>query len=159
MNRKWLKNALSLKRVHNIIDIEEDEDHDNIKKDKLISLFLILASVFLWFMGYNAVTTKLSDYAPKVLNMGYSTPLLIAQATAIVAFIPIGILSLKFGRKKTILFGVALLTICFGSVYFLTEQTGILLYVVLGLTGLAWASINVNSYPMVVELSKGSDVG
>lgn len=156
---KMVEERIEFERVHNIIDIEEDEDHDNIKKDKLISLFLILASVFLWFMGYNAVTTKLSDYAPKVLNMGYSTPLLIAQATAIVAFIPIGILSLKFGRKKTILFGVALLTICFGSVYFLTEQTGILLYVVLGLTGLAWASINVNSYPMVVELSKGSDVG
>src|SRR5690606_36994214 len=83
----------------------------------------------------------------------------IAQATAIVGFIPIGMLSLKFGRKKTILFGVVLLTVCFGSVYFLTEQTGILLYVVLGLTGIAWASINVNSYPMVVELSKGSDVG
>ena len=34
-----------------------------------------------------------------------------------------------------------------------------MLYVVLGLTGIAWASINVNSYPMVVELSKGSNVG
>lgn len=156
---KMVEERILQEKAYGIVDEEETEDHAHIKKDKLVSLFLILASVFLWFMGYNAITTKLSDYAPKVLNMGYSTPLLIAQATAIVGFIPIGMLSLKFGRKKTILFGVALLTICFGSVYFLTEQTGILLYVVLGLTGIAWASINVNSYPMVVELSKGSDVG
>ncbi|PKK86873.1 MAG: hypothetical protein CVV63_03225, partial [Tenericutes bacterium HGW-Tenericutes-8] len=156
---KMVEERIQEEKAYGIVDEEETEDHDHIRKDKLVSLCLILASVFLWFMGYNAVTTKLSDYAPKVLNMGYSTPLLIAQATAIVGFIPIGMLSLKFGRKKTILFGVVLLTVCFGSVYFLTEQTGILLYVVLGLTGIAWASINVNSYPMVVELSKGSDVG
>lgn len=156
---KMVEERILQEKAYGIVDEEETEDHEHIKKDKLVSLFLILASVFLWFMGYNAITTKLSDYAPKVLNMGYSTPLLIAQASAIVGFIPIGMLSLKFGRKKTILFGVVLLTICFGSVYFLTEQTGILLYAVLGLTGIAWASINVNSYPMVVELSKGSDVG
>lgn len=156
---KLVQERIDFEKVNNIVDEEETENHDKISKDKFMSLVLILASVFLWFMGYNAVTTKLSDYAPKVLNMGYSTPLLIAQATAIVGFIPIGIISTKWGRKKTILFGVALLTLCFGSVYFITETTGILLYVVLGLTGIAWASINVNSYPMVVELSKGSDVG
>lgn len=156
---KFVNERLEFEAENHIIDEEEHEDHKKLQKGKFISLMLILISVFLWFMGYNAVTTKLSDYAPKVLNMGFSTPLLIAQATAIVGFIPIGILSIKLGRKKTILFGVLLLTICFGSVYFLTEKTSILLYVVLGLTGIAWASINVNSYPMVVELSKGSDVG
>lgn len=156
---KLVEERIAYERQHNIVDEEETEDHEHIKKDKLRSLILILVSVFLWFMAYNAVTTKLSDYAPKVLSMGYSLPLLIAQATAIVGFIPIGILSLKIGRKKTILFGVLLLAICFGSVYFLQESTSALLYVVLGLTGIAWASINVNSYPMVVELSKGSDVG
>ena len=140
--------------------VEEDElSEEALPKEKRLSLLLILFSVFFWFMGYNAVVSKLSDYAPKVLNMGFSTALLIANATAIIAFIPIGLLSSKIGRKKTILFGVSLLTLCFGSVYFITPNTGFLLYVVLGLTGIAWASINVNSYPMVVELSKGSNVG
>ena len=156
---KLVQERIDFEKANNIVDEEEAENHTHINKAKFRSLVLILLSVFFWFMGYNAVTTKLSDYAPKVLNMGYTTPLLIAQATAIVGFIPIGILSSKWGRKKTILFGVALLTLCFGSVYFITESTSILLYVVLGLTGIAWASINVNSYPMVVELSKGSDVG
>lgn len=144
---------------------EEDEveehggDKSALDREKFVSLILILASVFLWFTGYNAVTTKLSDYAPKVLDMGYSMPLLIAQGAALIAFVPIGILATKIGRRKTILFGIAMLTICFGSVYFLTPDTAAIMYVIFGLTGVAWATINVNSYPMVVELAKGSDVG
>src|SRR5690606_35373477 len=108
-------------------DEEENQSHDQMSKAKFVSLLLILFSVFFWFMGYNAVTTKLSDYAPKVLNMGYATPLLIAQATAIVGFIPIGIISSKIGRKKMILFGVVLLAVCFFSASILTAKTGILL--------------------------------
>lgn len=135
------------------------ESVEELSKEKSKSLFLILSSVFLWFVGYNAVTTKLSDYAPKVLNLGYATPLLIAQAAALIAFIPIGIIATKIGRKKTILIGISLLTLCFGSIYFLTVDTAALMYVIFGLTGIGWATINVNSYPMVVELSKGSNVG
>jgi MFS family permease len=135
------------------------ESVDKLSKEKKTSLILILFSVALWFMGYNAVTTKLSDYAPKVLEMGFSLPLLIAQGTAIVAFIPVGLLSTKIGRKRAIQIGVVLLTICFGSVYFLKPSSAFIMYFIFALTGAAWAMINVNSYPMVVELAKGSDVG
>jgi len=141
---------------------DEDDVHDmhELPRDKKISLYLILFSVFLWFMGYNAVMTKVSDYAPKILQLAsFTVPLLIANVTAIIAFIPIGILSTKFGRRKTILFGIVLLTLCFGSVFFLTKDTGWIMYIVFGLTGIGWATINVNSYPMVVELAKGSNVG
>ncbi|MCK5763378.1 MAG: MFS transporter, partial [Clostridiales bacterium] len=100
-----------------------------------------------------------SDYAPKVLSMDYGMPIIIAQLAALIAFIPIGILATKIGRKKTILFGIIALTLCFGSVYFLTPDTAFVMYIIFGLTGVAWATINVNSYPMVVELAKGSDVG
>jgi len=96
---------------------EEGEVHDmhELPKDKRTSLYLILFSVFLWFMGYNAVMTKVSDYAPKILQLpSFTVPLLIANVTAIIAFIPIGILSTKFGRRKTILAGIVLLTLCFG---------------------------------------------
>jgi maltose/moltooligosaccharide transporter len=142
---------------------EEDDDvHDmhDLPKDKKLSLYLILISVFLWFMGYNAVMTKVSDYAPKILQLpSFTLPLLVANVTAIIAFIPIGILSTKFGRRKTILAGIVLLTLCFGSVFFLTKDTGWLMFIIFGLTGIGWATINVNSYPMVVELAKGSNVG
>ncbi|NCA96293.1 MAG: MFS transporter, partial [Methanomicrobia archaeon] len=94
---------------------EKHESVETLSKEKQRSLFLILISVFLWFIGYNAVTTKLSDYAPKVLGMGFSLPLLIAQGAALAAFIPIGIIATKIGRRKTILIGITLLTVCFGS--------------------------------------------
>lgn len=141
---------------------DETEVHDmhELPRDKKISLYLILSSVFLWFMGYNAVMTKVSDYAPKILQLpSFTLPLLVANVTAIIAFIPIGILSTKFGRRKTILAGIILLTLCFGSVFFLTKDTGWVMFIVFGLTGIGWATINVNSYPMVVELAKGSNVG
>jgi len=143
-------------------EAEAEEKHESVEtlsKEKRRSLILILASVFLWFTGYNAVTTKLSDYAPKVLDLGFSMPLLIAQGAALIAFIPIGILATKIGRRKTVLIGIVMLTVCFGSVYFLTPDTASIMYIIFGLTGIAWATINVNSYPMVVELAKGSDVG
>lgn len=141
---------------------EEDEVNDasDLPRDKKLSLYLILFSVFLWFMGYNAVMTKVSDYAPKILQLAsFTIPLLIANVTAIIAFIPIGIISTKIGRRKTILFGIVLLTLCFGSVFFLNHDTGWIMYIIFGLTGVGWATINVNSYPMVVELAKGSNVG
>lgn len=137
----------------------EESAVEKLPKEKLVSLILILASIFLWFMGYNAVTTKFSDYAPKILDMGFTLPLLIAQVAAIVAFIPVGIVATKIGRKKTILGGIIILTVSFGSAVFLTPTSSFLMYVVLLLAGVGWASINVNSYPMVVELSKGSNVG
>ncbi len=141
---------------------EEDDVHKmhELPRDKKISLYLILFSVFLWFMGYNAVISKVTDYAPKILQISsFVIPLLIANVTAIIAFIPIGILSTKIGRRKMILMGIVLLTISFGSVFFLTPDTGWVMFIIFGLTGIAWATINVNSYPMVVELAKGSDVG
>ncbi len=146
------------------LDLEEDEDdsHDihQLPRDKKISLILILSSVFLWFMGYNAIISKVSDYVPHVLQLSsFTLPLLVANVTAIIAFIPIGIISTKIGRKKSILIGIVLLAICFGSATFVNEDTGWIMYIVFGLTGIGWATINVNSYPMVVELARGSNVG
>ncbi|MDA3931758.1 MAG: MFS transporter [Tenericutes bacterium] len=144
---------------------EEDKLEDlsqeeiDLSKSKKTALILILLSVTLWFFGYNAVTTKISDYAPNVLKIGYAIPIYIAHGAALIAFIPIGILATRVGRKKMILFGIILLTFSFGSVYFLTPDTAFFMYAIFGLTGIAWATINVNSYPMVVELAKGSNVG
>jgi len=139
---------------------EEKDGTEKLSKEKLISLGLILGSVFLWFFGYNAVTTKFSDYAPKVLGMGYSLPLLIAQGAALIAYVPIGFLATKIGRRKTILIGITLLASCFLAASFIRETNGaIIMYAIFAFTGIGWATINVNSYPMVVELSKGSSVG
>ncbi len=133
---------------------------EKLSKDKKISLVLILASVALWFIGYNAITSKYSVYAVNVLNKDYNTTLLIAQAAAVVAYIPVGLLASKIGRKKSILIGVGLLTAAFGGAIFIDASSPLwLISILFALAGIAWATINVNSFPMVVELSKGGNIG
>lgn len=129
-------------------------------KGKLISLILILASVALWFIGYNAITSKYSVYAVNVLNKDYNTTLLIAQAAAVISYIPVGMLASKIGRKTSILIGVALLTASFfGAIFIDSSSPAWLMYILFALAGIAWATINVNSFPMVVELAQGNDIG
>ena len=131
-----------------------------LSRAQLTSLIFILASVFLWFFGYNAVTTKYSVYAKDFLGVSYSTTLLIAQAAAIVSYLPVGMIASKIGRKKTILAGVFMLFAAFFGAAFIREGSAtLLMYPLFALAGIAWATINVNSFPMVVELAKDSDCG
>ncbi len=125
------------------------------------SLLLILLSVFLWYAAYNAVTTAFSRYCQAVLGADLSASssyLLIATIAAIAAFVPLGFLSSAIGRKKAVLLGVALMTVCYGIAFFIDHPTPII-YLLFALVGIGWASINVNSFPMVVEMSNGADVG
>lgn len=139
---------------------EREEVGGKLSKDQFTSLILILASVALWYMGYNAVTSKYSIYAERVLNQSYDLTLMIAQAAAIVSYIPVGIIASKIGRKKTILIGVALLATSFFAASFIRSGSStVIMYILFALAGIAWATINVNSFPMVVELSKNSDIG
>ena len=129
------------------------------------SLGFLLASIALWFIGYNGVTTWFTTYVSQVMGQalgGASTCLLIATAGAIVSYIPIGALASKIGRKKTIMGGIVLLAVCFALGYVLTttySSINVVMFIVFALVGLAWAAINVNSLPMVVEMCKGSDIG
>ena len=112
-------------------------------------------------MAYNAVTTAFSRYCINQLNIDLGTSsgyLLTATIAAIAAFLPLGFLSRKMGRKQMVLLGVALMTVCYAAAMFITAATP-LLYLLFGLVGIGWAAINVNSFPMVVEMCKGGDVG
>ena len=129
------------------------------------SLAFLLVSISLWFIGYNAVTTWFTVYVGEVMGQGLggaSTCLLIATGGAIVSYLPIGAAASKIGRQKTIKGGACLLAACFLLGHFLTTrytQINAVMFVVFALVGLAWAAINVNSLPMVVEMCKGSDIG
>lgn len=139
---------------------ETNDAPTKLPKAKLVSLIFILASVALWFTGYNAVTSKYSVYAVNVLNKDYNTTMLIAQVAAIIAYIPVGMVASKIGRKKTIMIGVGMLfTAFFGAMFITKSSPDILMTVLFALAGIAWATINVNSYPMVVELAQGSTIG
>ncbi len=125
------------------------------------SLVFMLLSIALWFTAYNAVTTAFSRYATHVWgleNGGYANCLMVATIAAIISYIPIGIISSKIGRKKTILIGIVLLVFCYVCAgLFGTYHPVMNLF--FGIIGFAWAAINVNSLPMVVEISAAGDVG
>ena len=159
---KFVEDAEAERRKFNIDESEHDDGSGDrrLSKGEKRSLILLLASVALWFMGYNAVISKYSVYADKVLNLDYNMTLIIAQAAAIISYIPVGLVASKIGRKKTILAGIVMLAAAFGVAAFLRKGSSpIIMNAMFALAGIAWATINVNSFPMVVELSKGSNVG
>ena len=174
----WAKEADARNRALSSDTKEEEASSAEEKKHKLtksefISLCLILASVALWFTGYNAVTSKFSVYVEEVFSfrneagaiigdpkVSYDAALMVAQIAAIIAYIPVGLVSSRFGRKKTILAGIILLSAAFGFAALINMNTPPLpMYLLFALAGIGWATINVNSFPMVVELATGSDVG
>ncbi len=147
--------------------IEEEDDGKNgktgggkLSRPEFRSLIFILMSVVFWYMGYNAITSKYSVYAGAVLQLDYNLTLIIAQATALIAFVPVGMLASKIGRRKTILIGVACLTaaVAIGS-FFKAGANILAVDAIFALAGIGWATINVNSYPMVVELASRGNVG
>lgn len=139
---------------------ESSENKRKLSKPEMISLLLILASVALWYIGYNSITSKYSVYATNILGFDYNLTLIVAQAAAIVAYIPVGIISSKLGRRKTILAGVVMLATAFAIGHFIQPTTPAwIMFPIFSLAGIGWATINVNSFPMVVELARGGDVG
>ena len=162
--KKWA-DEMAEESVRLGLEESADEEVDNTEKRKLsrgemTSLLLILASVALWYIGYNSITSKYSVYATNVLGFDFNLTLIIAQAAAIVSYIPVGIIASKIGRRKTILAGILILASAFFIGNFITPNTPeIVMYPVFILAGIGWATINVNSFPMVVELARGGDVG
>ncbi len=143
------------------VEVTKDAvDTRSLSKPEMISLLLILASVALWYIGYNSITSKYSVYSTNVLGVDYGLTLIVAQAAAIVSYIPVGIVASKIGRRKTILAGIIMLTTAFFIGNFINAgASNLVMYPIFILAGIGWATINVNSFPMVVELARGGDVG
>ena len=156
-----------LEEKHPEWNLAEDDGSGNeaLPADVRRSLAFLLASIALWFIGYNAVTTWFTRYVQVVMGEGLggaSTCLLVATAGAIVSYIPIGNIASRIGRRKTIMGGILLLATMFFLGFVLTsifDSINVIMYVSFAVVGLAWAAINVNSLPMVVEMCKGSDIG
>ncbi|MBE5967714.1 MAG: SLC45 family MFS transporter [Lachnospiraceae bacterium] len=134
---------------------------DKMPKDVRKSLLFLLASIFLWFTAYNAVITAFSRYVEVVWKLkpgGFTDALLVATVAAIVSYIPIGQIASRFGRKRTIIGGIILMTVSYlcGTLF---VEYSFLINIVFAFTGMGWAAINVNSLPMVVEMCKNTDIG
>lgn len=125
------------------------------------SMIFLLASIFFWFTAYNAVTTAFSRYTKVVWHLeggGFADCLMVATVAAIISYIPIGNIASRAGRKKTIMGGVVLMSLCYFAAIFAGAYHPVI-NIAFALIGIGWAAINVNSYPMIVEMSKGCDIG
>ena len=141
-------------------EVEDTGSKRGLTASEKKSLIFILLSIALWYFGYNAVTSKYSVYATNILAKDYNTTMLLAQAAAIVAYLPAGMVASKIGRKKTIMGGVVMLTTAFACAAFMRSSSPTwLMNVMFIMAGIGWATINVNSFPMVVEMCSGSDIG
>lgn len=144
-----------------VIETVERGKAEPLPGDVKKSMIFLLLSIFLWFAAYNAVTTAFSRYTRVVWHMeggGFADSLMVATIAAIISYIPIGSLASKIGRKKTIMAGIVLMSICYFAAIF-AGTYHFLINVAFALIGIGWAAINVNSYPMIVEMAKGSDIG
>ena len=161
----WVKDMhrISIEKGYETASEEQDRK-DNVvtplKKEYRLSFWLIMISVFLWFFSFNAVTTKFTDYASNVLELtNYVLPVTVANVAALIGFLPLAALANKIGRRKTVLLGILMLSsgTLVGS--FLTVSTAWIVYLIMPIAGLGFAAINVNSYPMIVEMSSGGNIG
>lgn len=156
VERKAIDQAYDIDQVKRPVTKAEKK----ISRARKQSLYFLLASIFLWFFGYNAVMSKIADYLPKVLNINFSSlPFVFAQIFVIITIVPIGFLTTKIGRKKSVLLGIGISALSITSIVFLNESINYLSAVAIAIAGVGWIMINVNSYPMTVELGRGTSIG
>ena len=143
------------------VEKEETGSKAAMPKEVKRSMAFLLASIFLWFTAYNAVTTAFSRYTKVVWKLeggGFADCLMVATVAAILSYIPIGNIASKVGRKRTIMGGIVLMSACYFAAIFAGAYHPII-NIAFAAIGVGWAAINVNSYPMIVEMSKGCDIG
>ena len=162
--RKQVENYELLHPEENL-SVEDESGNEVLPVEVRRSLRFLLFSVALWFIAYNGMETWFTTYAVKMWDMALgdaSRCMLVANAGAIIFFIPSGMLASKIGRKKTILLGIIFLGGSFfaGFVYTIISNTfSPILYLFFATMGTGWAFINVNSLPMVLEMCRDSESG
>ncbi len=138
------------------------------EKSKMVSFWLILASIFMWFLGYNAISSNLSIYTTKELNLSAGVASIISGVSmgiSAIAFIPVGYMAAKIGRRKSIIIGFGLAVISFVLIFAFvrTNPNAIIPAVLFSLfyliSGFGLIIANVNTFPMVTELSTAQTVG
>lgn len=118
------------------------------------SLFALLGAIFLLFIAYEGIGTFFTSYAVNELGVseGFAPTLFgLAGVTFILFTIPAGFIGEKFGRRRTIIGGILLFGIDMVLGYFASNSVQI--GVVLAVSGIGWALINVNTLPMVIDSS------
>lgn len=140
----------------------------DLEKGRLKSFMLILASIFMWFMGYNAVSSNLSIYTTKALNLSAGIASIISGVSmgiSAIAFIPVGYMAAKIGRRKSIMIGFGMAVVSFVLIFAAVAPNdnaaipAVLFALFYLIAGFGLIIANVNTFPMVTELSTAETVG
>lgn len=152
---------------------ELKENLKDVFASKEKSLLFILLSIFLWFIAFNSVETFFTSYAKYHLGIEESTGAFmmgVVSLSFMLFAIPAGFIGGRIGRKKTITMGLVLTTAIMVLAYLLGEASKpkssaltdpvVLKFMVLFFFGgIGWAMINVNSLPMVVDMTTEEKLG
>jgi Na+/melibiose symporter-like transporter len=161
--------------IESLREVLNDEDRSGAR---------ILFAIFFWFLGYSAVETFFTLYAQKHLGIdaGDGATLLSVFPLFFVLFaIPSGFIAARIGRRVAISIGLIVVAVVLALLYILPATTllgavaplplvGIPLTeggarmltmagVLLIFGGIGWAFVNINSLPMVVELTSAARIG
>jgi MFS family permease len=132
-----------------------------VSREARLSLALLMGAIFCWFVGYNAVETFLSSYGVSELGMSAGTaPLLmgVASLAFLIFALPSGHIAAHLGRRRTIIAGLVTFGVLLLINFFLRSAT--LIWPIMALGGMGWALVNINSLPMVVDISTSdADLG
>ncbi len=140
---------------------EELSKGKKMPKDILKSLIFMLLCIAFFFIGYNAVTTFFSLYMTNYLGTkggDFASYLMVATVASVAAYIPSGAIATKLGRKKAIMLGLGVMAFCFLVMSFV-KAAGVFMIPFFVIIGFGYACVVVNTFPIIWEMSKGSDIG
>ena len=153
-----------IKEHRDVLHYEEAEEKRNMFQGLSIAFkdkntrYLLLA-ICSWFIGFNGVETFFTKYGQSYLNIRPSEATLtlsFISLSFLVFAIPAGLIGTKIGKKNTIRIGVLGAIAFMTALFFVKPGTDNMLLIMrvlfLGI-GFSWASININSYPLVADMS------
>lgn len=148
--------------------IEKVEEDKPLSKEDKKNMWILIASIFFWFMAFNSVETFNSLFCKKILNSSgvHGTFTIVLTLSSVVTFATLASLSKKIGRKYTVSIGLGCLVLGFliMSIFAYTldtskENSFVIIYLSTVILGVGWALVNINSYPMMVEMASGKNIG
>ena len=148
--------------------IEEIKEDKPLSKKDFTNLIVILGAVFFWFMAFNAIETFNSLFCRDILGSEgiHGTFTIILSVSSIISFILFSSIANKLGRKWTIVIGLVLLVVGIGLMALITFLLQAVItsyvwaiYLLTVIIGIGWALVNINSYPMIVEMANKKNVG
>ena len=150
--------------------VEEKKPKTNMFKEygkkKMTSFLLILGAIFMWFIGYYAIANNMPIYCVKILGVSTGLASIVSGASLVVAaigFIPVGIMGRKIGRRWSIIFGFGLAVVSYLLVAICVNKASdtatIIFMACYMVSGFGLIFANVNTLPMVLEVSTPEDIG